>query len=170
MAQLQGELRKSPREFGLAATLWDGPVLSEYLRRRTHRAAFRPRWMSLTVPSDRLDDIVARVPSLVFSGFIVVLIGSLGCFTNCSDRSGRWWRSRWGALSSLRVSAVYPPPTSIERLGQHHLFGNHIFTEGFAMQAAIGYLRVSTREQGRSGLGLAAQRHDIEAFGAREGF
>lgn len=36
--------------------------------------------------------------------------------------------------------------------------------------AATGYLRVSTREQGRSGLGLAAQRHDIEAFGAREGF
>jgi DNA invertase Pin-like site-specific DNA recombinase len=38
------------------------------------------------------------------------------------------------------------------------------------MKEAIGYLRVSTREQGRSGLGLAAQRHDIEAFGAREGF
>jgi DNA invertase Pin-like site-specific DNA recombinase len=38
------------------------------------------------------------------------------------------------------------------------------------MQAAIGYLRVSTREQGRSGLELAAQRRDIEAFGAREGF
>jgi len=38
------------------------------------------------------------------------------------------------------------------------------------MQAAIGYLRVSTREQGRSGLGLAAQRHDIEAFGVREAF
>ena len=32
------------------------------------------------------------------------------------------------------------------------------------MQATIGYLRVSTREQGRSGLGLAAQRHEIEAF------
>jgi hypothetical protein len=38
------------------------------------------------------------------------------------------------------------------------------------MQAAIGYLRVSTAEQGRSGLGLAAQRHEIESFGAREGF
>jgi DNA invertase Pin-like site-specific DNA recombinase len=38
------------------------------------------------------------------------------------------------------------------------------------MKDAIGYLRVSTREQGRSGLGLAAQRHDIEAFGTREGF
>src|SRR5690348_9696319 len=38
------------------------------------------------------------------------------------------------------------------------------------MQAAIGYLRVSTREQGRSGLGLGAQRHEIEAFGVREGF
>jgi DNA invertase Pin-like site-specific DNA recombinase len=38
------------------------------------------------------------------------------------------------------------------------------------MQAAIGYLRVSTREQGRSGLGLAAQRFEIEAFTQREGF
>ena len=37
------------------------------------------------------------------------------------------------------------------------------------MKSAIGYLRVSTREQGRSGLGLAAQRHDIEGFCSREG-
>ena len=37
------------------------------------------------------------------------------------------------------------------------------------MKDAIGYLRVSTKEQGRSGLGLAAQRCDIEAFGSREG-
>jgi DNA invertase Pin-like site-specific DNA recombinase len=36
------------------------------------------------------------------------------------------------------------------------------------MKEAVGYLRVSTQEQGRSGLGLAAQRHDIEAFAARE--
>jgi DNA invertase Pin-like site-specific DNA recombinase len=38
------------------------------------------------------------------------------------------------------------------------------------MKVAIGYLRVSTREQGRSGLGLAAQRHDIETFSAKDGF
>jgi hypothetical protein len=31
-------------------------------------------------------------------------------------------------------------------------------------------LGVSTQEQGRSGLGLAAQRQEIETFGAREGF
>jgi DNA invertase Pin-like site-specific DNA recombinase len=38
------------------------------------------------------------------------------------------------------------------------------------MKNAIGYLRVSTKEQGRRGLGLAAQRFDIEQFGKREGF
>jgi transposase len=32
--RLQVDLRKTPRDFGLAATLWDGPVLSEHLRRR----------------------------------------------------------------------------------------------------------------------------------------
>jgi len=35
---------------------------------------------------------------------------------------------------------------------------------------AIGYLRVSTHKQGRSGLGLEAQRTAIGAFGDREGF
>ena len=38
------------------------------------------------------------------------------------------------------------------------------------MKDAIGYLRVSTQEQGRSGLGLALQRSEIEAFGVHEGF
>lgn len=32
--KLQGDLRRSPRDFGLGATLWDGPVLSAHLRRR----------------------------------------------------------------------------------------------------------------------------------------
>ena len=38
------------------------------------------------------------------------------------------------------------------------------------MKDAIGYLRVSTREQGRSGLGLIAQRHEIDTFSAKEGY
>ena len=36
------------------------------------------------------------------------------------------------------------------------------------MKIAIAYTRVSTAEQGRSGLGLEAQRAAIEAFAARE--
>ncbi|MGH9811324.1 MAG: recombinase family protein, partial [Terriglobia bacterium] len=38
------------------------------------------------------------------------------------------------------------------------------------MTTAVGYARVSTREQGRSGLGLAAQRRAIEEFCQREGY
>lgn len=37
------------------------------------------------------------------------------------------------------------------------------------MSRAISYLRVSTQQQGRSGLGLEAQREAIEAFADREG-
>ena len=36
------------------------------------------------------------------------------------------------------------------------------------MPAAIGYLRVSTQEQGKSGLGLGGQRRAIEAFASNE--
>ncbi|MHB8388461.1 MAG: helix-turn-helix domain-containing protein [Acidobacteriaceae bacterium] len=32
--RLKGDLRKTPQDFGLAATLWDGPVLAEHLRSR----------------------------------------------------------------------------------------------------------------------------------------
>lgn len=38
------------------------------------------------------------------------------------------------------------------------------------LQPAIGYLRVSTKGQGRSGLGLEAQRVAIREFAQREGF
>ena len=38
------------------------------------------------------------------------------------------------------------------------------------MQAAIGYLRVSTREQGRRGFSLQSQRGEIADFGARTGY
>jgi transposase len=31
--RLQKDLRKTPRDFGLDATLWDGPLLSQHLRR-----------------------------------------------------------------------------------------------------------------------------------------
>ena len=37
------------------------------------------------------------------------------------------------------------------------------------MSAAIGYVRVSTKLQGRSGVGLAAQRDDIERFALQQG-
>jgi DNA invertase Pin-like site-specific DNA recombinase len=40
----------------------------------------------------------------------------------------------------------------------------------FAMKPAIGYLRVSSAEQGRSGIGLDAQRAEIEAFARKEAF
>ena len=39
-----------------------------------------------------------------------------------------------------------------------------------ACMKGIGYVRVSTTEQGRSGLGLEAQQKHIEDFAAREGF
>ena len=38
------------------------------------------------------------------------------------------------------------------------------------MKTAVAYLRVSTDEQGRSGLGLAAQRKVIDDFASAEGF
>jgi DNA invertase Pin-like site-specific DNA recombinase len=42
--------------------------------------------------------------------------------------------------------------------------------QGRSTKPAIGYVRVSTRQQGDSGLGLEAQRHAIDEFAARERF
>src|ERR1700722_15712768 len=41
---------------------------------------------------------------------------------------------------------------------------------GMANQALIGYARVSTSQQGRSGLGLEAQKQALERFAEAEGF
>ena len=38
------------------------------------------------------------------------------------------------------------------------------------MQSAISYVRVSTEKQGRSGLGIEAQRNAISRFAGAEGF
>src|SRR5215467_3457637 len=38
------------------------------------------------------------------------------------------------------------------------------------IKTAVGYLRVSTQEQGRRGFSLESQRREIECFGARQGF
>jgi DNA invertase Pin-like site-specific DNA recombinase len=38
------------------------------------------------------------------------------------------------------------------------------------MKAAVAYLRVSTAQQGRNGLGIEAQRQAVEAFAAAQGF
>jgi DNA invertase Pin-like site-specific DNA recombinase len=42
--------------------------------------------------------------------------------------------------------------------------------EATTTQQAVGYIRVSTAEQGRSGLGLDAQRTAIQSFAKAEGF
>jgi DNA invertase Pin-like site-specific DNA recombinase len=41
---------------------------------------------------------------------------------------------------------------------------------GMAGKALIGYARVSTSQQGRSGLGLEAQKQALERFAEAEGF
>jgi DNA invertase Pin-like site-specific DNA recombinase len=38
------------------------------------------------------------------------------------------------------------------------------------LKALIGYVRVSTSQQGRSGLGLEAQKRALERFSEAEGF
>jgi DNA invertase Pin-like site-specific DNA recombinase len=67
----------------------------------------------------------------------------------------RWLRWAVNPLQGMQAASSGPIVTSS--------------TGGLTMQATIGYLRVSTQEQGRSGLGLAAQRLEIEAFALREG-
>jgi DNA invertase Pin-like site-specific DNA recombinase len=45
-----------------------------------------------------------------------------------------------------------------------------MFERGSAMKSAVGYVRVSSQKQGRSGLGLEAQQAAIARFAAQEGF
>jgi DNA invertase Pin-like site-specific DNA recombinase len=39
-----------------------------------------------------------------------------------------------------------------------------------ARKSLVGYVRVSTSQQGKSGLGIEAQREALERFAAAEGF
>jgi hypothetical protein len=57
------------------------------------------RWVRLTdlERGERIDVPFARPASLVFSGFFVVLNWGLHVFTDGSGRTGRPWRSGWGA-------------------------------------------------------------------------
>lgn len=87
--------------------------------------------------------------------------------TRNADGVAAFLRSGPGYKASLRKIAAALDGWIPDEGGSYR---DAIYGEGLTMQAAIGYLRVSTQEQGRSGLGLAAQRNEIEAFGAREGF
>jgi DNA invertase Pin-like site-specific DNA recombinase len=49
------------------------------------------------------------------------------------------------------------------------LSGKSGFNKGIDMAAIIGYLRVSTKAQGESGLGLEAQRSAVEAYARQSG-
>src|ERR1700694_5131377 len=65
--------------------------------------------------------------------------------------------------------------TSVETLYKMHTF-IHTLNKGLPMTGAatklplVGYVRVSTAKQGRSGLGAAAQRDAIQRFADAEGY
>jgi DNA invertase Pin-like site-specific DNA recombinase len=69
--------------------------------------------------------------------------------------------------SNHRVLTYLDDRSQAFTLNQHSLIVVHM--EANTTQRAIGYTRVSTAEQGRSGLGLDAQRKAIEDFAKVEG-